>query len=469
MTEQRISLHDGLKLQMGTFHVAVWGCQMNVYDADRIRDLMRASGFVEQAEPKGADVVILVTCAVRAKAEDKVFNQLAAWRHQGVINSNTVIALGGCVGSELAEKIIEIDPSVSIVFGPRTAHRLPQMIAKFRQTEQPVIDVTADALEKFDALPENGRRGPSAFVTIMEGCSNKCSYCIVPYTRGEEESRPELDILDEILIHLDHGVKEIHLLGQNVNSYRGLDEYGKEGCFSSLLYAIANIPGVERLRFTTSNPMEFTDDIIKAIHDLPIIADSIHIPVQSGSDRILKLMRRNYTSDSYRQLVAKLREARPNIYISTDIIVGFPGETDEDFAETMRLVNDVKFDASFSFIYSKRPGTPAAEIDDPMPLDHKRENLYVLQAKLEEYASAYSQAMFGSRQRVLVEGVSLKDPNELKARTSNNRVVVFSGKPELIGQMVDVDIIKVMSHTLKGQLVQTALAHDSLAQHKLAS
>lgn len=448
-----MSLHDGLKLQMGTFHVAVWGCQMNVYDADRIRDLMRASGFVEQAEPKGADVVVLVTCAVRAKAEDKVFNQLGAWRHQGIVNDKTVIALGGCVGSELAEQIVTIDPTISIVFGPRTAHRLPQMIAQFRATEKHVIDVKADALEKFDALPEQGRRGPSAFVTIMEGCSNKCSYCIVPYTRGDEESRPEQDILDEILIHLDHGVKEIHLLGQNVNSYRGLTPNGEVGRFSSLLYEIAKIPGVERLRFTTSNPMEFTDDIIEAIRELPIIADAIHIPVQSGSDRILKLMRRNYTSDSYRELVAKLREARPNIYISTDIIVGFPGETDEDFAETMRLVDDIKFDASFSFIYSKRPGTPAAEYEDPMPLEHKRENLYALQAKLEEYATAYSQAMYGTRQRVLVEGVSLKDPNELKARTSNNRVVVVPGDKSLIGQMVDVDIIKVMSHTLKGQLV----------------
>lgn len=454
MTEQRISLHDGLKLQMGTFHVAVWGCQMNVYDADRIRDLMRACGFVEQAEPKGADVVILVTCAVRAKAEDKVFNQIGAWRHQGVINDNTIIALGGCVGAELAEQIIQIDPSISVIFGPRTAHRLPQMIAKFRETEQHVVDVTADALEKFDALPEQGRRGASAFVTIMEGCSNKCSYCIVPYTRGEEESRPEQDILDEILIHLEHGVKEIHLLGQNVNSYRGITPSGEQGCFSSLLYEIAKIPGIERLRFTTSNPMEFTDDIIEAIRDIPIIADSIHIPVQSGSDRILELMRRHYTSDSYRELVAKLRQARPNIYISTDIIVGFPGETDEDFAETMRLVDDVKFDASFSFIYSKRPGTPACDYDDPMPLEHKRENLYTLQARLEEYASAYSQAMFGTRQRVLVEGVSLKDPNELKARTSNNRVVVFAGDKSLIGQMVEVDIVKVMSHTLKGELVK---------------
>lgn len=448
-----IKLNGDVKLQMGTFHVAVWGCQMNVYDADRIRDLMTASGYIELAEPKGADVIILVTCAVRAKAEDKVFNQIAAWRHQGITNDDTVIALGGCVGSELADKIIQIDKSISIVFGPRTAHRLPAMVAAFRATGENVVDVDADALEKFDSLPEQGRRGPSAFVTIMEGCSNNCTYCIVPHTRGGEESRPEQDIIDEIYTHLDLGVKEIHLLGQNVNSYRGLTPEGKIANFSSLLYSIGAIEGVERLRFTTSNPMEFTDDIVQAIADLPIIADAIHIPVQSGSDRILKLMHRNYTADFYRELVAKLRKARPNIFISTDIIVGFPGETDEDFAQTMQLVDDVKFDASFSFIYSKRPGTPAADYEDNVPLEHKRENLYALQKKLEDYATFYSQSLMGTRQRVLVEGISRKSEAELKARTSNNRIAVFEGRRDLVGQMVDIDVVKVMSHTLKGQLV----------------
>ena len=449
-----ISLNHPVKLQMGTFYVGVWGCQMNVYDADRIRDLMRAAGFVEKTEPQGADVIILVTCAVRAKAEDKVFNQLAAWRHQGVITKDTVVALGGCIGSELADQILKLDATVNIVFGPRTAHRLPNMIARCRTTGDKVVDVEANALEKFDALPEQGQRGASAFVTIMEGCSNKCSYCIVPYTRGEEESRPEQDILDEIVTHVAHGVKEIHLLGQNVNSYRGLSPEGTIGRFSSLLYEIAAIDGVERLRFTTSNPMEFGDDIIQAIADLPIIADSIHIPVQSGSDRILQLMRRNYTSDDYRTLIGKLRQARPNIYISTDIIVGFPGETDADFNETMRLVDDIKFDTSFSFIYSKRPGTPAAELPDPVSLEHKKQNLYVLQEKLEEYAVMYSQGMLGTRQRVLVEGISRKNEQELKARTSNNRVVILEGAPSLIGTMVDVDITKVMTHTLKGEIVR---------------
>ena len=452
-----IRLNSNVKLQMGTFHVAVWGCQMNVYDADRIRDLMTASGYVELKEPNGADVIILVTCAVRAKAEDKVFNQIGSWRHKGIISEDTVIAFGGCVGSELAHQIIEIDPEIAIVFGPRTAHRLPAMVAQFRATREPVVDVTAEALEKFDSLPEQGQRGPSAFVTIMEGCSNNCTYCIVPHTRGGEDSRPVQDVIDEVITHVANGVKEIHLLGQNVNSYRGMGPDGSIVRLSTLLYEIAAIDGVERLRFTTSNPMEFTDDIIQAIADLPVIADSIHIPVQSGSDRILQLMRRDYTADSYRELVAKLRKARPNIFISTDIIVGFPGETDEDFAQTMKLVDDVKFDASFSFIYSVRPGTPAADLEDNVPLEHKRQNLYALQAKLEDYATMYSQSLMGTRQRVLVEGISRKSDQELKARTSNNRIVVFEGSRDLVGQMVDVDIIKVMSHTMKGQLINTAL------------
>lgn len=446
-------LNSNFSIQNGTFHIAVWGCQMNVYDANRIRDLMSASGYVEQKDPNYADVIILITCAVRAKAEDKVFNQLKHWRHLGIIKEDTIIAFGGCVGSELAEEIVKFDPSIGVVFGPRTTHRLPALISEYRSSGKSVIDVTADALEKFDTLPEQGMRGPSAFVTIMEGCSNKCSYCIVPYTRGEEESRDVQDILDEVINHIGHGVKEIHLLGQNVNSYRGKDEDGNITRFSTLLYEVAAIPGVERIRFTTSNPMEFTDDIIQAIADLPVIADSIHIPVQSGSDKILKDMRRNYTSNDYRLLVSKLRKARPNIYISTDIIVGFPTEQQEDFEETMRLVNDVKFDLSFSFIYSVRPGTPAALLDDPVKLETKKERLYQLQHRLEELAQEYSQKMLGTTQKVLVEGFSKKDQNELKARASNNRIVVFEGNENLIGQMVDVKITKVMSHTLKGEML----------------
>ena len=442
------------KMPIGSFHIAVWGCQMNVYDADRIRDLLSSAGFMETSLPNNADIIVLVTCAVRAKAEDKVFNQIASWKAKGVINANTVIALGGCVGSELAEEIINFDKNVNIVFGPRTVHHLPEMIREFLDTGTPVVNVKGDALEKFDSLPNPGRRGPSAFVTIMEGCSNKCSYCIVPYTRGEEESRPEKDILEEIKIHIANSVKEIHLLGQNVNSYRGISDNGFTCSFSELLYEIAAVNGVERLRFTTSNPMEFTDDIVQAFADLDVIADAVHIPVQSGSDRILELMHRRYTSDSYRELIAKLRKARPQIHVSTDIIVGFPGETDDDFAKTMSLVDDIKFDQSFSFIYSKRPGTPAAVLEDPISAEVKKSRLYTLQARLEEYALTYSQKMLNTRQRVLVEGVSRKDANELKGRASNNRIVVFEGSTDLIGSMADVDIIKVMSHTLKGQLIK---------------
>lgn len=447
-----IKLNAGPLMQQGTFYTAVWGCQMNVYDADRIRDLLSASGYAEQAEPQGADIIVLITCAVRAKAEDKVFNQLKAWRHQGIITDDTIIALGGCVGSELAEKIIELNKDISVVFGPRTAHRLPALISAFKAEGRPQVDVESTALEKFDALPEQGQRGVSAFVTIMEGCSNKCSYCIVPYTRGEEESRPLEDILTEVRCHLANGVKEIHLLGQNVNSYRGLDKDGNVISFSTLLYAIAAIEGVERMRFTTSNPMEFTDDIVEAIGDLPIIADSVHIPVQSGSDRILREMRRHYTSDDYRILIDKLRAVRPNIYISSDFIVGFPGETEEDFNETMRLVNDIRFDQSFSFIYSKRPGTPAAELYDPVSLAVKKERLYTLQARLEELAAHYSQAMRGTKQQILIEGISRKSASELKARASNNRIVVLEGDSSMIGQMREVTITKVMAHTLKGEL-----------------
>lgn len=448
-----INIKPKFNLQNGSFHIVVWGCQMNVYDADRIRDLMRASGYIELNEPNNADVIILITCAVRAKAEDKVFNQIKNWRHLKIIRDDTIIAFGGCVGSELAHEIVKFDPSIGVVFGPRTTHRLPSLISQYRSTGQSVVDVSADALEKFDTLPEQGLRGPSAFVTIMEGCSNKCTYCIVPHTRGQEDSRPVQDILDEVLNHIGHGVKEIHLLGQNVNSYRGLGEDGQIVRFSTLLYEVAAIPGVERIRFTTSNPMEFTDDIIKAIEDLPTIASAIHIPVQSGSDKVLADMQRNYTSDDYREIIRKLRLARPDILISTDIIVGFPTETEADFEETMRLVNDVKFDLSFSFIYSVRPGTEAALLQDPVDQNTKKQRLYILQKRLEELANEYSKGLIGSTQEVLVEGFSKKDKSELKARASNNRIVVFEGDECLIGNIVKVKINSVLGHTLKGEMI----------------
>ncbi|WP_281071646.1 tRNA (N6-isopentenyl adenosine(37)-C2)-methylthiotransferase MiaB [Succinivibrio dextrinosolvens] len=441
------------KLQLGSFYVHVWGCQMNVYDGGRIRDLMTASGFAESSTPKGANIIILVTCAVRAKAEDKVFNQIASWRHTGEINNDTIIALGGCVGAELAEQILDLDKSINIIFGPRTIHRLPKMVGEFIASGKPVVDVTADAIDKFDYLPEAGAVGPSAFVTIMEGCSNKCTYCIVPYTRGEEQSRPVQDIIDECVAHIANGVKEIHLLGQNVNSYHGLNTDGSDCKFSTLLYEIAAIPGVERIRFTTSNPMDFTDDIIEAIKDLPVISDGIHVPIQAGSDRILEAMHRRYTAKQYVELIKKIRAARPTVHISSDFIVGFPGETDEDFNETMKIVNEVKFDQSFSFVYSIRPGTPAAKLEDPISKETKMQRLYILQQRLEELASEYTQAFVGTTQRCLVEGTSRKDENELKSRASSGRIVVFKGPLSLVGQMVDVKITSVAAHTLKGELV----------------
>ena len=441
------------KLQLGSFYVHVWGCQMNVYDGGRIRDLMTAAGFAESSAPRGANIIILVTCAVRAKAEDKVFNQIASWRHTGEINDDTIIVLGGCVGAELAEKILDLDKSINIIFGPRTIHRLPKMVGEFIASGKPVVDVTADAIDKFDYLPEAGAVGPSAFVTIMEGCSNKCTYCIVPYTRGEEQSRPVQDIIDECIGHIANGVKEIHLLGQNVNSYHGLNPDGSDCKFSSLLYEIAAIPGVERIRFTTSNPMDFTDDIIEAIKDLPVISDGIHVPIQAGSNRILEAMHRRYTAEEYVELIKKIRAARPTVHISSDFIVGFPGETDEDFNETMKVVNEVKFDQSFSFVYSIRPGTPAATLEDPIPKETKMQRLYVLQKRLEELASEYTEAFIGTTQRCLVEGTSRKDENELKSRASSGRIVVFKGPLSLVGQMVDVKITSVAAHTLKGELV----------------
>lgn len=447
------TLNTNFKLQVGTFYVEVWGCQMNVYDGGRIRDLLSAAGYAQASSPKDADIVVLVTCAVRAKAEDKVFNQIAAWQHTGEITKNTIVALGGCVGSELAEKILDLNKSVNIIFGPRTIHRLPQMISQFAATHKPVVDVTAEAIDKFDYMPESGPVGPSAFVTIMEGCSNKCTYCIVPYTRGEEQSRPVQDILDECVNHISNGVKEIHLLGQNVNSYHGLNNDGSICHFSSLLYEVAAIPGVERIRFTTSNPMDFTDDIIEAIKNLDVISDQIHVPIQAGSDRILQAMHRRYTAKQYIELVKKIRAARPSVHISSDFIVGFPGETDEDFEQTMKVVDEVRFDQSFSFVYSKRPGTPAATLEDPTPKEVKMGRLYRLQKRLEEIASDYTQAFLGTTQKCLVEGVSRKDESELKARASSGRIVVFKGSTDLVGKMVNVKITSVIAHTLKGEIV----------------
>ena len=440
-------------MQSGSFYIAVWGCQMNVYDTSRIRGLLLSRGYTEVSSPLGASVVVLVTCAVRAKAENKVFNQIASWRHDGLVNQSTVIALGGCVGTELGHKIIEAGQGVSVVFSPMTIHRLPDLIETYQKTGQPVCDVDAGSMEKFDSLPDSGLRGVSAFVTIMEGCSNKCTYCIVPYTRGEEESRRVSDVLDECRRHLDNGALELHLLGQNVNSYRGLNDDGSECSFAELLYQVASLDGAKRVRFTTSNPMDFSQELVGAIGELPNVAQSVHIPVQSGSDEILRRMHRRYTHDSYLELIASLRAARPDIRVSSDFIVGFPGETGADFEETMRLVREVRFDQSFSFIYSKRPGTPAADYPDETSAHEKKQRIYALQELLESYAREYSKSDLGTVQEVLVEGLSSRDSGELKGRTSANRIAVFKGDPSLIGKAATIKITDVLAHTLRGELI----------------
>ena len=444
---------NNLAVQNGTFYVAVFGCQMNVYDGDRIRDLMQASGYTEVSEPNLANIIIFVTCAVRAKAENRVFKQIETWRQQKIITENTVIALGGCVGSELGQKILALNDHVHIVFGPRTVHKLPSLLSRYLADHERIVDVEADSLDKFDALPEVGTRGISEFVTIMEGCSNKCTYCIVPYTRGEEISRPLDDILNECRKFIANGAKEIHLLGQNVNSYRGEDADGNICDFATLLYEIAAIEGIKRIRFTTSNPMDFSDDIIKAIEDLPVIADQIHVPIQSGSNRILELMHRRYTVEEYKTLVNKIRKARPTALISSDFIVGFPGETLEDFKETIAAVKEIGFDQSFSFIYSPRPGTPAASMPDPVDFATKQKWLYELQEELEKCTARFGQELIGSTIEVLVEGISPKDQNELKARASNGRITVFKGDSSLIGEMVKVKVTGVASHTLKAERI----------------
>lgn len=448
-----LSSQNSISMQSGSFYIAVWGCQMNVYDTSRIRGLLLSRGYTEVSSPLGASVVVLVTCAVRAKAENKVFNQIASWRHDGLVNQSTVIALGGCVGTELGHKIIEAGQGVSVVFSPMTIHRLPDLIETYQKTGQPVCDVDAGSMEKFDSLPDSGLRGVSAFVTIMEGCSNKCTYCIVPYTRGEEESRRVSDVLDECRRHLDNGALELHLLGQNVNSYRGLNDDGSECSFAELLYQVASLDGAKRVRFTTSNPMDFSQELVGAIGELPNVAQSVHIPVQSGSDEILRRMHRRYTHDSYLELIASLRAARPDIRVSSDFIVGFPGETGADFEETMRLVREVRFDQSFSFIYSKRPGTPAADYPDETSAHEKKQRIYALQELLESYAREYSKSDLGTVQEVLVEGLSSRDSGELKGRTSANRIAVFKGDPSLIGKAATIKITNVLAHTLRGELI----------------
>ncbi len=436
--------------------IKTWGCQMNEYDSSKMADLLNAAnGYELTEEPEEADVLLLNTCSIREKAQEKVFHQLGRWKTLKDKKPGVVIGVGGCVATQEGDHIRERAPFVDVIFGPQTLHRLPEMIKQSQSDDAPVMDISFPEIEKFDRLPEPRAEGATAFVSIMEGCSKYCTYCVVPYTRGEEVSRPMDDVLFEIAQLAEQGVREVNLLGQNVNAYRGPTHDGEICSFAELLRLVASIDGIDRIRFTTSHPLEFTDDIIAVYEDTPELVSFLHLPVQSGSDRILTMMKRPHTGIEYKSIIRKLRKARPDIQISSDFIVGFPGETDKDFQDTMKLIKDVDFDMSFSFIFSARPGTPAADYPCDLPEQVKKERLYELQQTINAQAMRYSRLMLDTEQRVLVEGPSKKNLMELRARTENNRVVNFEGSADLIGQFVDVKIVDVFANSLRGELVRT--------------
>ena len=437
-------------------HIKTWGCQMNEYDSSKMADLLHSTHGLELTDvPEEADVLLLNTCSIREKAQEKVFHQLGRWKELKKSNPKLLIGVGGCVASQEGEHIRTRAPYVDIVFGPQTLHRLPEMINQIRGGKSSVVDISFPEIEKFDRLPEPRAEGPTAFVSIMEGCNKYCTYCVVPYTRGEEVSRPVDDILFEIAQLAEQGVREVNLLGQNVNAYRGPTFDGEICTFAELLRLVAAIDGIDRLRFTTSHPIEFTDDIIDVYRDTPELVSFLHLPVQSGSDRILTMMKRGHTAIEYKSIIRKLKAVRPNIQISSDFIVGFPGETQEDFEQTMTLIAQVNFDMSFSFIYSARPGTPAADYPDDVTEDEKKQRLYLLQQRINNQAAQFSRAMLGTEQRVLVEGPSKKDIMELTGRTENNRIVNFQGSPDMIGKFVDIKITDVFTNSLRGEVVRT--------------
>ncbi|EEX37603.1 tRNA 2-methylthioadenosine synthase [Vibrio metschnikovii] len=436
--------------------IKTWGCQMNEYDSSKMADLLNAAnGYELTEEPEEADVLLLNTCSIREKAQEKVFHQLGRWKNLKDKKPGVVIGVGGCVATQEGDHIRERAPFVDVIFGPQTLHRLPEMIKQSQSTDAPVMDISFPEIEKFDRLPEPKAEGPTAFVSIMEGCSKYCTYCVVPYTRGEEVSRPMDDVLYEIAQLAAQGVREVNLLGQNVNAYRGPMHDGTICSFAELLRLVASIDGIDRIRFTTSHPLEFTDDIIAVYEDTPELVSFLHLPVQSGSDRILTMMKRPHTAIEYKSIIRKLRKARPDIQISSDFIVGFPGESDNDFQATMKLIRDVDFDMSFSFIFSPRPGTPAADYPCDVSEETKKERLYELQQQINSQAMRYSRLMLDTEQRILVEGPSKKNLMELRGRTENNRVVNFEGSPDLIGQFVDVKIVDVFSNSLRGELIRT--------------
>lgn len=436
-------------------YIETHGCQMNEYDSSRMVDLLGEQQALEVTEnPAEADVILLNTCSIREKAQDKVFSQLGRWRELKLENPNLVIGVGGCVASQEGAAIRDRAPYVDVVFGPQTLHRLPEMIDAARTTKIAQVDISFPEIEKFDRLPEPRVDGPSAFVSVMEGCSKYCTFCVVPYTRGEEVSRPLGDVLLEVTQLADKGVKEVTLLGQNVNGYRGETPDGSIADFAELLYLVAAVDGIERIRYTTSHPLEFSDAIIQAHADIPQLVKYLHLPVQSGSDRILAAMKRNHTALEYKSRIRKLKAAVPDILLSTDFIVGFPGESEKDFEQTMKLIEDVGFDFSYSFIYSSRPGTPAADLVDDTPEEVKKQRLSILQTRIAQQGFENSRRMVGTVQRILVSDYSKKDPGMLQGRTESNRVVNFRcDNPSLIGQFVDVHIDDALPHSLRGSLL----------------
>ena len=435
--------------------VQTHGCQMNEYDSARMADLLGESHGLELTDNADeADVLLLNTCSIREKAQEKVFHQLGRWKPLKLAKPDLIIGVGGCVASQEGADIGKRAPFVDLIFGPQTLHRLPEMIDSRRGGEPIVVDVSFPEIEKFDRLPEPRMDGPSAFVSIMEGCSKYCTFCVVPYTRGEEVSRPPDDVIAEIAGLADQGVKEVNLLGQNVNAYRGANHLGEIVDFADLLHLVHRVPGIERIRYTTSHPVEFSDAIIQAYAEIPSLVDHLHLPVQSGSDKILMAMKRGHTALEYKAKIRALRKIRPNISLSSDFIIGFPGEGEQEFADTMRLIEDIGFDSSFSFIYSARPGTPASDLPDQTPMKVKKQRLQILQGRIAQQAARISESMVNTQQRILVTGVSKKDPGQLAGRTENNRVVNFHcDDHEKIGGFCNVTIVEALPNSLRGTLV----------------
>jgi len=437
--------------------VETHGCQMNEYDSARMADLLGESHGLEPTDSADdADILLLNTCSIREKAQEKVFHQLGRWKHLKQKKPDLIIGVGGCVASQEGAEIGKRAPYVDLIFGPQTLHRLPEMIEVRRQGEPMVVDVSFPEIEKFDRLPEPSVEGPAAFVSIMEGCSKYCTFCVVPYTRGEEVSRPVDDVIAEVAGLAERGVKEVNLLGQNVNAYRGRNHLAETVDFADLLHLVNLVPGIERIRYTTSHPVEFTDAIVACYAEIPALVDHLHLPVQSGSDRILMAMKRGHTVLEYKATIRALRKIRPNISLSSDFIIGFPGETETDFAATMKLIEDIGFDTSFSFIYSARPGTPAAELRDEVPETVKKQRLHILQARIAQQAQQISESMVGTQQRILVTGPAKKDPGQLSGRTENNRVVNFAcDNGTLIGQFTEVEIMAAYTNSLLGRRIES--------------